>query len=153
MSHALALVADDETTTRPEPSPGITVPATITVDAGLQGLSFSSSNPLVQVAGTDITLQPDSSTVQPVTYDLLFVAGSGISSFQTPAVEILLNGIKAAYTLDPSSDGASFTLSFVNNLPKGDPSISLSFFISWNSTFAELLKSEDPTILLDPPKS
>jgi hypothetical protein len=81
------------------------------------------------------------------------VAGSGISSFQTPAVEILLNGIKAAYTLDPSSDGASFTLSFVNNLPKGDPSISLSFFISWNSTFAELLKSEDPTILLDPPKS
>lgn len=152
MSYALALVAEDEAP-RPEPSLGSTVQATITVTAGPQGLSFSSSTPLVQAAGTDITLQPASSTVQPVTYNLLFVAGSGIASFQTPAVEILLDGIKAAYTVSPSSDGSSFSLSFVNNLPVGDPSISLSFFLSWNSSLAELLKSEDPTIVLDPPNS
>lgn len=153
MSSAIALVADQETAL-PEPLSGSKVDAIITVTAGLLNeLSFTSDNPLVKAEGTDVTLKPESSKDQPVTYNLVFVAGSGIASFQTPAVKIPLDEARAAYTLNPSSDGKSFSMSYANHLPVKNPPFSISFFIDWNSALQERLRTEDPTIVLEPPNS
>jgi hypothetical protein len=135
-----------------------TVNATIAVtDEGPLGLSFTSFNPLVTVKGTDISLTPGPDTPTPVNFNLLFVASTGIASFLTPAAEIQLDGNKVGYTVSPNSGGSSFTLSFLNNLPEGNPQIPYAFTIFWISSlrasYQKLLKSEDPTILMDPPKS
>jgi hypothetical protein len=151
MSYAVALLAEEERA--PLTPPKVTVvDATITVTASLDGLSFSSSNPLVTTKGTDISLQPADGMITPVNYNLLFVASSGIASFQTPAAEIWLDGTKVGYTVSPNSGDASFSMAFLNNLTEG-PQVAFSFTIFWNSTLFERNESEDPTILLDPPKS
>lgn len=156
MSHALALVVDDETTRPDELSLPSKVEAVITVTADNQQkvVSFSSNNPLVQIVdGNDIKLQPDSSAHQPTTYELLFVASTGIASFRTPAAEIWLDGAMVAYTVNPSSD-LSFTMSFRNNLPPQTPGARYAFTVLWNGSDGPLeAESEDPTIYLDPPNS
>jgi len=146
--HALTLVAE-ENAIQAAPS---TVTAMITVTSGPEGLSFTSSNPRVVVQGTDITLKPASSTAMPVTYNLVFEAGAGIASFQTPSAEIPLEGTSAAFNVNPNST-TSFSMTFHNDLPVGSSKVSISFFVNWNSALLEILRSEDPTIILEAPNS
>jgi hypothetical protein len=157
MSHALALVADDETTRLDDLSLGIKVRAVLTVTADNQRkiVSFSSDNPQVQIVdGNNIKLQPDSSAHQPTLYELLFVASTGIASFRSPAAEIWLDGAMVAYSVNPSGDGLSFAMSFRNNLPPKAPGAQYSFTVLWNGSDGPLeAESEDPTIFLDPPNS
>jgi hypothetical protein len=152
-TQALALSVEEESPSQKlVESTGITVTATITVTAGAGGLAFSSSNPLVKAHGTDIKLEPTSSTEGPVTYNLIFVAGEGIASFEDPAAEISIDGIKARFNVSPATT-TSFSMTFVNDLPVGHHPIPIEFFVNWETPLLELFRSEDPTIILDPPKS
>lgn len=158
MSYALALVTEEESSNAgPVPAPA-TADATIIVTAAGDQLTFVSTNPLVTVKGTDLNLKPASSEQQPTTFNLLFVASTGIASFRSPAAEIVLEGNKVGYAVYPNSGGSSFTLAFRNNVPKGDQPASYAFYVFWNGTPSAnagpvFLESEDPTIYLDPPNS
>jgi hypothetical protein len=158
MSHALALVREEESLLTSVGAASAPVNATIlvSVDAATKSLSFQSFNSQVIVNGTDITLQPGTT---PVDFTLLFLAGEGIVSFQTPAAEIWQDPEtkKVGYSVNPNSGGTSFTMSFRNRLVHEDPQASYSFTLFWNppsnSVSPELFMSEDPTILLNPPNS
>lgn len=149
---ALALSVEEESPSQDLAVTGTTVTATIRVTSGTDGLSFTSLNPLVKAQGTDIALEPISSNVKPVTYNLIFEAGEGIASFQTPAAEISIDGTEAKFNVNPATT-TSFSMTFVNDLPVGHKPISISFFINWNTPLLEFFRSQDPTIVLDPPKS
>lgn len=135
------------------------IEATVTVDAlGAEDLSFSSSSPAISIKDKDITLKPLSSEQQPVLYNLVFLAGEGISRFDTPAAEFRKDEKNAALAINPGAFGQEFSLSFVNNLAPNSVPVFYDFDISWLKSVeqgAQVVRRRvtDPTILLDPPNS
>lgn len=159
-TQALALsIEEEDSASQNLADSGTTVAATITVNA-VDGqnieLSLDTTSPGVTVVGTNVILEPTSSTQLPVTYNLTFQAGTGIKSFATPAAEIWVSSAEAiAIAVNPTNTPATtFVMSFVNNLAPTDNARAYSFDILYTSTgLEEKVRLKDPTILLDPPNN
>jgi hypothetical protein len=138
------------------------IEATVIVTAvGPADLSFSSSSPAISIKDKDITLQPLSSQQQPVLYNLLFLVGEGIRSFDTPAAEFRTDEKKAALAVNPGGFGQEFSLSFINDLAPASEPVLYDFDISWIASVEPGVEGAlvvrrrvtDPTIVLGPPNS
>ena len=156
-TQALALSVEEESPSQNlTEDAGTTVNATITVDIESSNidLHLDTNSPGVTVAGTNVILEPTSSTLTPVTYNLTFKAGKGISSFATPAAEIQVSTAEAiAIAMNPTT-ATTFVMSFVNNLAITDNARAYSFDILYVPTGLEAkVRLKDPTILLDPPNN
>lgn len=148
-SRALALSIEEETT-----QDATTVDAVIAVNAKGDDITLASTSPGILVAGTTVILQPASSAVTPVTYNLKFEAGTGVDSFDNPAAELWVESTREKIAIAVNrTTSTSFLTSFINNLePKDDPQ-AISFTISYVPSGQTLVVRKDPTFLLDPPNS